>query len=130
MEKNVMDYVKKRLDHWADWAFKHRDGIGYQYETLFEKMRRSGGHLELKIGQPVLIIEDKDAEEMEVYICELRLYKPLLADVICQQYLERGTVHQKAKRLKISYRTYMSELKLAYHWLAGRFVQLKVVGQD
>ena len=128
MLKKALKHVEDRLYHWSDWSLKYHDGIGYQSESLIEKMRRFGGHLDLKPGQRILMIEDRDAEEMEVLIRELRVYKPLMADVICEQYLARGTVKQKAKRLKICYRTYMLELKLAKYWLAGRLVRLKISG--
>ena len=129
MMQYILDNIKARLAHWADWSIRNREALGYPKISLLELVRQSGGHFDMQKGYQVCL-EDPVAEEMESIMCELRVCKPEYATVICEHYLERGTVKQKCKRLNMCFNKYKERLNLAEHWIAGRCTNLSIKAEQ
>jgi hypothetical protein len=116
---NYLDYVEQRLEHWANWFSRyHDDGSGYKSYTrayvliLLRTMIQRSPNTQLPY--------DEDAEEIEDIISDMAKYDEKMAKVLCTQYIGKGTVSERAKKLGMSYARFRNYVDMARRWVAGR----------
>ena len=62
---------------------------------------------------------DEDAEEIEQCVKKMAQQKPKTAEALRIQYLYRGTLHQKAKKINMSDTQFKVYVQMAKQWIAG-----------
>lgn len=120
MKLDINRYVEERLEGWASWYIQYGDyNLGYPQKNYVWQMMKLGGFYIKPTVCPNLRC-NKEAEEIESYVVELMRQKQILALVLREQYFGQGSVHCKAKRLKISYPFFRQHLDMAKQWMVGR----------
>lgn len=117
---SFLNYVRERLQQWADWYIRGNDfGLGYPKCSIEYRMRTEG-RLQKRRGPKPLPVNEA-AEEIEAFIKEMaEHHNRLMAEALRCQYLVTGTYRTRAKRLNVSYSGFKSLVDMGEQWLAGR----------
>ena len=116
---NFMNYIERRLEHWAEWhSTGNYYGVGFHSETI-EYVLMTVGIMVKSTGIKPLPC-DEDAEEIEMLISEMSVQNNELANALRIQYLYNGSTRTKSKEFRIP-RPHLTRLTdMARQWLAGR----------
>jgi len=120
MQNDVIQYVERRLEEWADWYLRYNDfGLGYPKKSLEARLMETGGYL-VKTTGPVYPPENVEAEEIEGLVAEIARQTPKLAQALRAQYFDRGTLPFKARKIGVSRTQFKVYVDMGKQWLAGR----------
>lgn len=141
MMMNLSKYLDDRLADWAEWYNRHSDGgLGYPKITLEGKLMELGVIIRMD-GNKIYMPENKEAEEMERWICTMYSWKPKLALSVRARFsgevykiinghlartkvLHRlASVPEIARALDISVKVLECNLREAKDYLAGHFLE-------
>lgn len=119
MQESFAQYLKNRLEQWADWYLRGNFyGIGYptcalEYRLLSEgRIQRSSG--------PRPVPSNDAAEEIEALVKQMAEHNLTMANALRCQYFVRGALRTRAARLKMSHSHFKHQVEMAHQWLAGR----------
>lgn len=113
-----MDYVEKRLEHWAKWFSMYDDpGLGFRSYTRIYVLMTLGTMVQTSTNKPLPY--DEEAEEIEDIVSNLAYYNEKLAKILCTQYIGKGAVSERAKKLGMSYARFRSYVDMARQWMAA-----------
>jgi hypothetical protein len=116
---SYMDYVEKRLEDWARWFSMHNDpGLGFHSYTREYVLMTLGTIVQTSTIKPMPC--DEEAEEVEYIVSEMAKYNEKMAKILCTQYLGKGSVSERAKKLGISYARFRSYVDMARQWMAAK----------
>ena len=119
MRKDFIDYVEKRLEHWAQWySLGNHYGLGYKSESIAHVLMTIG--VMIKSTGINSLPCDKEAEEIETLICDLHKQNEGLAHALHIHFLTEGSIRSKAKKFAIDRDRLSYNLDMARQWLAGR----------
>jgi hypothetical protein len=119
-QTDTLAYVECRLEEWADWYSRGCDsGLGYPRQSTIAGLLDNQGVLTKAQGRKPLPTHER-AEEIEAFVTELAVQNIRIAKALCQYYLGKGNMPQKAHVLGISYVCFKTEVDKAKQWLAGR----------
>jgi hypothetical protein len=119
-QNDALAYVECRLEEWADWYSRGCDlGLGYPRQSTIAGLLDNQGVLTKAQGRKPLPTHER-SEEIEAFIIELVQQNSRIAKALCQFYLGKGSMTQKARVLGISYAYFKMHVDMAKQWLAGR----------
>ncbi|HQS59743.1 MAG: hypothetical protein B7Y56_03090 [Gallionellales bacterium 35-53-114] len=112
---NGDEYIKTRLQQWAEWSAMREDGaVGYPRECSYTRLQgRSGGGF----FSPEV---DLDSMEVEDAVRELPEH---LRNTVREYYIAPGTIEQKAKALCCNKNTIYLRIERA-HQLVSEWLEL------
>jgi hypothetical protein len=117
--ESYMDYVEKRLEDWARWFSMHNDpGLGFHSYTREYVLMTLGTIVQTSSIKPIPCNEE--AEEIEYIVSEMATYNDKMAKILCTQYIGKGSVSERAKKLGISYARFRSYVDMARQWVAAK----------
>ncbi|WP_148098516.1 hypothetical protein [Thiohalobacter thiocyanaticus] len=121
---NPIRELEQVMQRWATWAAARDDGgLGYAARTTLGRVMDEGITGAAIRNQYHSYSHDAPLEEtIERSVSQCPEH---LREVVVKHYLDRGTVTQKAKDLRVSLGKYYSLLNNGQYWLHG---QLTVVG--
>jgi hypothetical protein len=116
---SYMDYVEQRLEHWAKWfSVNNAPGLGFHSYTREYVLITLGTMVQTSTIKPLPY--DEDAEEIEDIVSDMAKYNEKMAKMLCTQYIGKGTVSERAKKLGISYARFRSYVDMARQWVAAK----------
>ena len=77
MPNPVLDSLKIRLDAWAEWYSRDPSGLGYSWCSMEYRILTGGSAT--RSGAPLPLLTNGDAEEIEVWVCEMARQNPQMA---------------------------------------------------
>lgn len=119
MPNPVLDSLKIRLEAWAEWYSRDSSGLGYSWCSMEYRILTGGSAT--RSGAPPPLLTNRDAEEIEAWVCEMARQNPQMASVLRTYYFYPRSLRQHALRLQMSYTEFKFQLGMAHQWLAGRW---------
>jgi hypothetical protein len=118
-EEGFMDYIEKRLEHWARWfSSNHHYGLGFRSETIEYALMTLGTLIKSTGIKPLPI--DEEAEEIEALVTEMNKHNEKMASALRIHYFHRKKSRDRADAIQLSKSQFKNYVSMAKQWLAGR----------
>jgi hypothetical protein len=118
-EIDFMDYVERRLEHWARWySSGNYYGLGFHSETIEYVLMTVGVMIKSTGIKPLPC--DEEAEEIEALITEMKSYNSKMAAALRICYFENKKSRERAEEIEMSSTQFKLYVKMAKQWLSGR----------
>ncbi|MEO8964505.1 MAG: hypothetical protein ABI370_07530 [Gammaproteobacteria bacterium] len=119
IEEDFMNYVEKRLDHWAQWySTGNYYGLGFHSETIEYVLMTVGVLIKSTSIKPTPC--DEEAEEIEALIIEMAKHNIKMAMALKIQYLSKRKARDRSAELNVCATKFRIYVDMAKQWLAGR----------
>lgn len=119
MPNDILQYIERRLEEWADWYSRGNNyGLGYPSCSILYRLMKEG-HI-IRSSGPKPLPTNEAAEEIESLIKIMAQQNQTMALALRCQYFTQGSLRQKAKQLNMSHTQFKHYVDMAHQWLAGR----------
>jgi hypothetical protein len=119
-EKNdFMNYVEKRLHHWARWYSQGNfNGLGFPSENIAYVLMTVGALIKSTGAKPLPC--DEEAEEIETLVTEMAKHNINMASALRVNYFTRKKARARSDVIDASPAQFKIYIQMAKQWLAGR----------